>query len=117
MEGTISGNLGDEDPAATKLKAWFKVRKSLTRRALVGVALVGAVAGGLVEKGAADNQVADLQAQIAAMQDADTTGAGLQGAGSGAITIGVPKGQSKVTHPKAMSPGQSRYKCTRQDVG
>lgn len=110
MEGTISGNIGDEDPAASKVRAWFKVRKCLTRRALVGIALAGAIAGGVVEKGAMSDQVADLQAQVAAMQDADTTGAE-----PGAVT--VSSRQPKVTHPKALSPGESRYKCVRQDVG
>lgn len=119
MNGTVSGMLPDcDEERVKKVQAWFKVKKSLTRQALVGIALAAAIAGGVLESHSQDAQVQDLQAQIAAMQDADSTGADGSVVGSGSTLIShKTTGSPNVTHPKALSPGQSRYKCVRQDVG
>jgi len=110
MKGTITGVLPDPSAPAPKgpVKAsWWKRRHTFTRRTLVGLALGAAILGGVLEKAAMDSQVADLQAQVAAMQGADTTGA----SSNGDVTISHKT--PTVQHPKALSPSQHRYQCTK----
>jgi hypothetical protein len=114
--GTINGVLPDpEEPKAKRVKKWLKGKKSLSRRAIIGVALLGAIAGGVMEKNGANDQVADLQGQIAALQDAsDTTGTSVPATADGAVTVTKKlPGQSGVKKPKALSPSQHKYQCTR----
>lgn len=121
MNGTVSGMLPEPDSdeeRVKKVQAWFKVKKSLTRRALVGIAFAGAIAGGVLESHSQDAQVQDLQAQIAAMQNvSDSTGAGAQGVDGGTLVSKKQPGHNGVKHPKALSPGRYKYVCTRQNVG
>jgi hypothetical protein len=102
---TISGTL--PDPSVTEPKFWSK-KRTIGTKALAGLLLGAALAGGVLEKAGNDTQVADLQAQVAAMQAAgDSTGAA---PGVGLVS---KKGSSKVTHPKALSPSQHKYTCTK----
>jgi len=109
MKGTISGTIDPvAAPSGAAKPSWWKRKHTFTRRTLAGLALGAALLGGVMEKGAADQQVADLQAQVSAMQDASTTGA--SGAGG---TVTVSKSLSHVSHPKALSPSQHKYTCTK----
>jgi len=110
--GTISGTLTNVHAKVVKNKGGFWTRKrKVTARAVAGLCLAAAIAGGVMEKGSEDQQVQDLQAQVAALQDGTSTGA--VSPLDGAVTVGTLKGQSKTQHPKALSPSQHKYKCTK----
>lgn len=113
MKGTITGMLPNpaaSAPSGATKTSWWKQKHTMTRRTLVGLALGAALLGGVVEKAGMDDKVADLQAQIGAMQDANSTGPDVQG------TATVSKrttGSANVQHPKALSPSQHKYQCTK----
>lgn len=107
MKGTLSGVLPDPATPTPSKGSFWKRKRTLTTRALVGICLGAALLGGIVEKAGMDDKMADLQAQVSALQDAtDTTG-------GGSVTVASLKGSSKVQHPKALSPSQHKYTCTR----
>lgn len=118
MEGTINGTLPDfaatepSVPEAPKTRFW-KRRKSLSYRAIAGLLLAAAFAGGAMEKSGMDDQIKDLQAQVAEMQDTSSTGAAGLLSGSGTLVSKKANGSNNVKHPKALSPSQHKYQCTK----
>jgi hypothetical protein len=113
MKGTLSGVLPDPQKGKKRKGFWDK-KRSWTAKGLVGLAFFGAVAGGVMEKGSMDQQVKDLQAQVTDLQSQDTTGSGsVLGTDASTGATLVSQKQAQVTHPKALSPSEHKYKCTK----